>query len=203
MSIGIAEAFSEAQISSQFEVNTFAAIRMSKAVLPTMRQRRSGLIVHVSSIVGRVLFPGCAYYCASKFALEAFAEVLNYELTGFSIDSIIVEPGPFATRLLANSPGPDGKAIVDSYEQLSSMRDMFVSSFEAFFASDHAPDPQINADAILRLIELPQGKRPLRTVCGVDYGTAALNKQNAPIQANVLREIGMSFLESRTGVGDA
>jgi NAD(P)-dependent dehydrogenase (short-subunit alcohol dehydrogenase family) len=202
MSIGIAEAFLEAQISSQFEVNTFAAIRMAKAVLPMMRQRRSGLIVHVSSIVGRVLFPGCAYYCASKFALEAFAEVLNYELTGFSIDSIIVEPGPFATSLLANSPGPDNKAIVDSYEQLSSMRDMFVSSFENFFASAQAPDPQINADAILRLIELPQGRRPLRTVCGVDYGTNTLNKQNAPIQANVLREIGMSFLESRTGVGD-
>jgi hypothetical protein len=54
---------------------------------------------------------------------------------------------------------------------------------------------------ILRLIEMPQGKRPLRTVCGVDYGTAALNRLNAPIQANVLREIGMSFLESRTGAG--
>jgi NAD(P)-dependent dehydrogenase (short-subunit alcohol dehydrogenase family) len=202
MSIGIAEAFSDAQITSQFEVNTFAAIRMTKAVLPQMRQRKAGLIVHVSSIVGRVLFPGCAYYCASKFALEAFAEVLNYELTGFSIDSILVEPGPFPTKLLANSPGPDGQAIVDSYEQLSSMRDTFVSSFEGFFASDQAPDPQINADAILRLIDLPQGKRPLRTVCGVDYGTAELNKQSAPIQANVLREIGMSFLEKRTGVGD-
>lgn len=203
MSIGIAEAFSDAQITNQFAVNTLAPIRMTKAVLPTMRKRRSGLIVHVSSIVGRVLFPGCAYYCASKFALEAFAEVLNYELTGFCIDSVIVEPGPFATRLLANSPGPDGKSIVDSYEQLSSLRDMFVSSFEAFFASDQAPDPQINADAILRLIEMPQGKRPLRTVCGVDYGTAALNRLNAPIQANVLREIGMAFLESRTGAGDS
>jgi len=203
MSIGIAEAFSDAQVNSQFEVNTFAPIRMTKAVLPIMRRRRSGLIVHVSSIVGRVLFPRCAYYCASKFALEAFAEVLNYELTSFCIDSVIVEPGPFLTRLLANSPGPDGKSIVDSYEQLSSLRDTFVSSFEAFFASDQAPDPQINADAILRLIELPQGKRPLRTVCGVDYGTAALNKLNAPIQANVLREIGMAFLEHRTGVSDA
>lgn len=203
MSIGIAEAFSDAQMLSQFEVNTFAAMRMTKAVLPGMRQRRSGLIVHVSSIVGRVLFPGCAYYCASKFALEAFAEVLHYELTGFGIDSVLVEPGPFPTRLLANSPGPDGKAVVDSYEQLSSMRDMFVSSFEAFFASDQAPDPQINADAIVRLIEFPQGKRPLRTVCGVDYGTAELNRLSAPTQAKVLREIGMGFLESRTGVADA
>ena len=82
------------------------------------------------------------------------------------------------------------------------MRDMFVFRFEAFFASPQAPDPQINAGAILRLIDLPQGKRPLRTVCRVDYGTAALYKLNAPIQANVLREIGMAFLENRTGAGD-
>jgi NAD(P)-dependent dehydrogenase (short-subunit alcohol dehydrogenase family) len=201
MSIGIAEAFTDEQIRKQFEVNTFAPIRLSKAVLPAMRKRRSGLIVHVSSIVGRVLFPGCAYYCASKFALEAFAEVLNYELTGFSIDSVIVEPGPFPTHLLTNSPGPDDRSTVESYEQLSTMRDMFVEQFANFFASDAAPDPQMNADAILALINMPAGKRPLRTVCGIVYGTDVLNRQNAQIQAKVLKDIGMGFLEHRTGVG--
>jgi NAD(P)-dependent dehydrogenase (short-subunit alcohol dehydrogenase family) len=199
MSIGIAEAFTEEQIRKQFEVNTFAPIRLSKAVLPKMRERRSGLIVHVSSIVGRVLFPGCAFYCASKFALEAFAEVLNYELAGFSIDSVIVEPGPFSTHLLANSPGPDDQETVASYEQLSTMRDTFLSRFGSFFESDQAPDPQLNADAILALIEMPAGKRPLRTVCGIGYGTETLNEQNAPLQARVLRDIGMGFLEHRTG----
>jgi NAD(P)-dependent dehydrogenase (short-subunit alcohol dehydrogenase family) len=200
MSIGIAEAFTEEQIRQQFEVNTFAPIRLSKAVLPAMRRRRAGLIVHVSSIVGRVLFPGCAFYCASKFALEAFAEVLNYELTGFSIDSVIVEPGPFGTHLLANSPGPNDKETVAAYEQLSTMRDTFVAQFASFFASDQAPDPQMNADAILALIEMPAGKRPLRTVCGIGYGTEVLNQQNAPLQAKVLRDIGMGFLEHRTGI---
>src|ERR1700744_1519735 len=200
MSIGLAEAFTEEQINQQFEVNTFAAMRLSKAVLPAMRKRRTGLIVHVSSIVGRVLFPGCAYYCASKFALEAFAEVLNYELTGFGIDSVLLEPGPFPTHLLANSPGPDNKEIVASYEQFSTLRDMFVEQFGNFFASDQAPNPQMNADAILALIEMPAGKRPLRTVCGLGYGTETLNQQNAPIQAKVLNDIGMGFLEHRTGL---
>lgn len=106
MSIGIAESFSEDQVRQQMEVNFFAPVRLCRAVLPHMRQRRSGLIVHVSSIVGRVLFPACAFYCASKFALEAYAEVLHYELTPFGIDSVIVQPGPFPTRLLENSPGP-------------------------------------------------------------------------------------------------
>jgi hypothetical protein len=79
------------------------------------------------------------------------------------------------------------------------MRDMFVSDFEGFFASDQAPDPQLNADASLALIETEAGKRPLRTVCGIGYGTETLNKQNAPIQAQVLRDIGVGFLEHRTG----
>ena len=88
MSIGIAEAFSGEQIDSQFQVNTFAPMRMTKAVLPAMRQSRSGLIVHVSFVVGRVLLLGCAYYCASKSALEGFVEPparLAVEL---------LEPGP-------------------------------------------------------------------------------------------------------------
>ncbi len=106
MSIGIAEAFTEEQTHQQFEVNFFGPVRVSRAVLPRMRERGAGLIVHVSSIVGRLLFPACAFYCASKFALEAYAEVLHYELTGLGIDSVLVEPGPFATQLLSNSPGP-------------------------------------------------------------------------------------------------
>ena len=68
--------------------------RVCRAVLPQMRAQRRGLIIHVTSIAGRLLFPGCALYCASKFAHEAFAEVLNYELTGTGVESVIVEPGP-------------------------------------------------------------------------------------------------------------
>ena len=80
--------------------------RVCRAVLPMMRGQRSGLIIHVTSIVGRLLFPGCALYCASKFAHEALAEVLHYELTETGLESVIVEPGPYPSQLLPNSPGP-------------------------------------------------------------------------------------------------
>ncbi len=197
MSIGIAESFSEDQVRQQMEVNFFAPVRLCRAVLPHMRQRRSGLIVHVSSIVGRVLFPACAFYCASKFALEAYAEVLHYELTPFGIDSVIVQPGPFPTRLLENSPGPADQDRTNGYEQISSMREMFTEYFRQFFASEEAPDPQMVADAILRLIEDPPGQRPLRTVCGLDYGAKIINGQTAPIQADVLRALGMAEMAKR------
>jgi NAD(P)-dependent dehydrogenase (short-subunit alcohol dehydrogenase family) len=70
MSIGIAEAFTEDQIQQQFAVNFFGPVRLSRAVLPQMKERGSGLIVHISSIVGRVLFPGCAFYCARRGVLR-------------------------------------------------------------------------------------------------------------------------------------
>jgi len=65
--------------------------RVCRAVLPQMRGRRNGLMIHVTSVVGRLLFPGCALYCASKFAHEVLAEVLHYELTGTGVESVIVE----------------------------------------------------------------------------------------------------------------
>jgi len=197
MSIGIAEAYTEDQVRQQMELNFFAPVRLTRTVLPQMRQRKSGLIVHVSSIVGRVLFPACAFYCASKFALEAYAEVLHYELTPFGIDSVIVQPGPFPTVLLGNSPGPADTERASAYGQLADIRDVFMDSFRQYFASDEAPDPQLVADAILRLTEEQPGRRPLRTVCGPDYGAITINQQTAPIQAEVLRALGMGDLAAR------
>jgi NAD(P)-dependent dehydrogenase (short-subunit alcohol dehydrogenase family) len=197
MSIGLAEGFAEEQIRQQFEVNFFGPVLLCRAVLPGMRQRRSGLIVHVSSIVGRVLFPACAFYCASKFALEAYAEVLHYEVSGFGIDSVLVQPGPYPTHLLANSPAPRDEERIGTYGELSRIRDLFVNSFGDFFASEQAPNPQEVADAVVGLIEQPAGSRALRTVCGPDYGAIAINRHTAPLQAEVLRAIGMGALAHR------
>jgi len=85
MSIGVSEAFTEEQVRHQMDVNFMGGFRLSRAVLPHLRAQRSGLIIHATSIVGRILFPACAFYCASKFAQEAFAEVLNYELVGTGV----------------------------------------------------------------------------------------------------------------------
>lgn len=202
MAIGITEAFSEAQAEEQMNVNFLGPVRLCRAVLPHMRQRRQGLIVQVSSIVGRVLFPACAFYCASKFALEAYAEVLRYELTGSGVDSVIVQPGPFPTRLLANSPEPADHERTRSYEQIAEIRAMFMEVFGRFFASEQSTNPQEVADAISGLIGMPAGQRPLRTVCGPDYGARAINTYTTPIQAEVLRALGMPEMAKRA-IGSA
>jgi len=194
MSIGLAEGFTEEQLLHQMNVNFMGSFRVSRAVLPHLRAQRHGLIIHVTSIVGRLLFPGCAPYCASKFAQEAFAEVLNYELAGTGVESVIVEPGPYPSALLPNSPAPADTERVAGYGELAGLRDKFVAHFAELFSSANAPRTQDVADAILRLIELPSGNRPLRTVCGMDFGANDLNATIAPVQAEVLRALGMEHM---------
>lgn len=80
-------------VRRQFETNVFGLVRMTQLVLPGMRNQRWGKIVNLSSIGGRLTFPGGGYYHASKFAVEAFTAVLRYEVARFGIDAILIEPG--------------------------------------------------------------------------------------------------------------
>ena len=98
-----------------------------------------------------------------------------------------MEPGPYATHLLKNSPGPKDTARLEGYGELAALRELFMGQFSELFASDVSPNPQEVADAVARLIEIGEGQRPLRTVCGMDYGAVAVNELVAPIQAEVLR----------------
>jgi NAD(P)-dependent dehydrogenase (short-subunit alcohol dehydrogenase family) len=194
MSIGLAEGYTEAQATHQLDVNFLGPVRVCRAVLPHLRAQHTGLLIHVTSIVGRMLFPGCAFYCASKFAHEAYAEVLHYELTGTGVESVIVEPGPYPSRLLPNSPAPEDVQRLADYGEMAGLRDRFVKHFEEFFSSPGAPDTQEVANAILRLVHMPPGTRPIRTVCGVDFGTTELNRVIAPFQAAVLRALGLESM---------
>jgi len=191
MSIGLAEGFTEDQVARQMDVNFMGSVRVCRAVLSQLRAQGSGLIIHVTSIVGRLLFPGCAFYCASKFGQEAFAEVLHYELAGTGVESVVVEPGPYPSQLLPNSPAPEDRDRLAGYGDLANLREKFVAHFSQLFASPEAPDTQEVANAILRLTELPPGTRPMRTVCGMDFGATELNRAIAPFQTDVLRALGM------------
>jgi NAD(P)-dependent dehydrogenase (short-subunit alcohol dehydrogenase family) len=97
---------------AQFEVNFFGVHRVCRAVLPGMRSRRSGRIVNVSSLGGRVSVPFQGIYCASKFAVEAYTEALRMEVRPFGIGVAMIEPGDYATgftaqRRMAAGTGPD------------------------------------------------------------------------------------------------
>jgi NAD(P)-dependent dehydrogenase (short-subunit alcohol dehydrogenase family) len=86
------------RVRRQFETNVFGTIRMTQLVLPAMRRRRRGKIVNIGSMGGRLTFPGGGYYHATKYALEAITDALRFEVAGFGIDAILIEPGLIRTE---------------------------------------------------------------------------------------------------------
>jgi NAD(P)-dependent dehydrogenase (short-subunit alcohol dehydrogenase family) len=85
-------------VRRQFETNVFGLVRLTQLVLPKMRAQRWGKIVNVGSMGGRLSFPGAAHYHASKHALEAISDAMRFELQGFGIDVILLEPGLITTE---------------------------------------------------------------------------------------------------------
>lgn len=85
-------------VRRQFETNVFGLVRLTQLVLPKMRDQRWGKIVNVGSMGGRLSFPGAGHYHATKHALEAISDALRFELRGFGIDVILLEPGLITTR---------------------------------------------------------------------------------------------------------
>ena len=115
--MGSVEDSSLDEIKAQFETNFFGAIRVMQKVIPIMRKQRSGTIVNVSSIAGRIGFPMGSAYVSSKFALEGLSESISYELKQFGIKIILIEPGVIKTNFALVTP----KKAVDansSYSQL-------------------------------------------------------------------------------------
>jgi NAD(P)-dependent dehydrogenase (short-subunit alcohol dehydrogenase family) len=102
-------------VRRQFETNVFGLVRLTQLVLPKMRAQRWGKIVNLGSMGGRLTFPGGGYYHATKHALEAISDALRFEVHGFGIDVILLEPGLIttdfgeaATASLADAGPPDG-----------------------------------------------------------------------------------------------
>jgi NAD(P)-dependent dehydrogenase (short-subunit alcohol dehydrogenase family) len=105
------------RVRQQFETNVFGLARLTQLVLPGMRRQRWGKIVNISSMGGRLALPGGGYYHASKYAVEALTDVLRFEVAGFGIDAILIEPGLIRTNFgdtAATSVG-DSSAPDDPY----------------------------------------------------------------------------------------
>ena len=125
---GPVEALSGDAIQHQFQTNVFGLLDVTRAFLPRMRERRNGRIVNVSSVVGRVVFPGMGVYSATKFALEALSDALRMELAPFGISVVIVEPGFVKTdiSLASERQAADFAVTAGGYEELIKKTSEFV-----------------------------------------------------------------------------
>ena len=141
---------------AQFETNFFGVLRVTRAVLPHMRERRSGRILMMSSVSGLITAPTQGAYSSSKHALEALSNALRLELYPFGIPVILIEPGYIVTGI--------GKAAAEFSKPYLEKRGPYASLYTRFFASANAArlksktTPEDCARVMLHAIETPRPK---------------------------------------------
>ncbi|QSE92096.1 SDR family NAD(P)-dependent oxidoreductase [Rhodococcus pseudokoreensis] len=153
--VGAFEEVTDAELRRQLDVNLFGALRVTQAVLPTMRDQGSGHIIQISSIGGVVAFPNLSAYHASKWALEGMSESLAVEVRKFGISVTLVEPGAFAT----DSEGPSSTRSEPNpaYDSLRAAR-------SAPYGGQNPDDPHLAGQAMLRIVDAESP--PLRALLG-------------------------------------
>ncbi len=186
----LAESVTLAQAQRQFDTNFFGVLRMNRAVLPAMKRQGNGLLLHVSSGAGRLAIPGMGLYCASKFAMEALAEVYRYELASLGIDSVVIEPGAYATPIMEKLERGEDPGRKAGYGEMAQIPE----KIKAKIGSSRA-NPQEIADAVLQIIETPAGQRQLRYRIGPGGpGVQRINALTDEIQTQVLEAFGITAL---------
>jgi NAD(P)-dependent dehydrogenase (short-subunit alcohol dehydrogenase family) len=147
-------------VRSQFETNVFGLLRMCQLVLPGMRRQRYGRIVNLSSIGGKVTFPGGGAYHATKFAVEAISDVLRFEVSPFGIDVIVIEPGLIKTNFSEAAVGSMSDIQADGpYGEFNTaVASTTTNAYEGILSKLGA-----GPDAVARVIEKAISRRRPRT----------------------------------------
>jgi NAD(P)-dependent dehydrogenase (short-subunit alcohol dehydrogenase family) len=190
--IGLAETITPAQLLRDYDTNVIGMQRVNRAVLPAMRARRRGLIVCVSSGLGRLVMPVVGLYASTKWAVEAMAETYRYDLKPTGVELTIVQPGAYPTDFGSQEPAGDDQARAAGYGPLAGALD----AFKQRMTKPSAADPQQVADAIVRLVEAEPGTRPARLSVDATGAplTVRLNDAHAEVQRELLTAIGMANL---------
>lgn len=161
--LGMQEFYTTTDFQKLFEINVFGVQRMNRAVIPHFRKQQNGLIIYISSLLGRIAMPFYGPYQSSKWALEALAENYRVELSGFGIENCIVEPGGYPTTFVDNLLRPSDKSQEDSYGDFAKFPEQMLQNFENVLKNNPQQDPQKVADTILELIQKAKGEKPFRT----------------------------------------
>jgi NAD(P)-dependent dehydrogenase (short-subunit alcohol dehydrogenase family) len=167
--LGAVEEAGDDEVRHVFETNVFGLLRVTRAVLPQMRARRSGHIVNLSSIGGLTASPGWGIYCATKFAVEGLSEALAKEVQPLGIHVTLVEPGPFRTDFLGTAL-PVAKRRFADYNETSGRTRAARDEHDGA----QAGDPARGAEAIVDAVTSPHP--PLRLLLGTNAYERAVQK---------------------------
>ena len=137
--LGALEDLTIEEIKAQFETNFFGVIRVTQQVLPIMRKQKSGIIVNISSVGGRMGIPSLSAYHSTKFALEGLSESISYELEPFGIRVVVIEPGFIRTNIMNSSM--TAKKAVDPKSPYFSLTQQLERSFKSAMENTSASSP--------------------------------------------------------------
>ena len=196
MVFGPAEAFTPEQLADLYDVNVLSTQRVNRAAIPQLRKQKNGLLVWVSSSSSAGGTPPyLAPYFAAKAAMDALAVVYARELTRWGIETSIIVPGAFTTGThhFARAGSPSDKARFAEYE--AGPYKGFAQDIMKGFASIVPPDADVSAvaEAILKVVDTPFGKRPFRVhVDPTQDGAEVVNMVSDRVRAEMLRRIGLA-----------
>jgi NAD(P)-dependent dehydrogenase (short-subunit alcohol dehydrogenase family) len=185
---GFFEEISSDDFRAQVETNLFGPLNVTRAVLPGMRQQRSGLVIAISSTGGIVGQEFCSAYSASKFGIEGWIESLAPEVAPFGIHTMVVEPGFFRTDLLT----PESTKYAEpSIEDYATRTRETVANWNSMNGKQGG-DPAKLAEALIKLAS--QDEPPVRWVAGADAVETVENKGRDLIaQADAYRDVSSSL----------
>jgi NAD(P)-dependent dehydrogenase (short-subunit alcohol dehydrogenase family) len=198
MVYGPAEAFTPEQLAELYDVNVLSTQRVNRAALPQLRKQRKGLVVWVSSSsAAGGTPPYLAPYFAAKAGMDALAVIYARELTRWGIETSIIVPGAFTggTNHFAHAGSPDDQARAAEYE--AGPYAGFADQVRKGFASIVPADADVNAvaDAIVKVVDAPFGKRPFRVhIDPTQDGAEVVNAVSDRVRAEMLRRIGLGDL---------
>jgi NAD(P)-dependent dehydrogenase (short-subunit alcohol dehydrogenase family) len=148
-------------LRSQFDVNVFGVVAVTKAVLPYMRRRRAGRIINITSMGGLITLPGLSFYHGSKFALEGLSEALGKEVKGFGIRVTAVEPGSFRTEWAGRSMKRAPRVIEDYDALMGPVREKRLA-----MSGNQRGNPVKLGEAVLKLVN--SDEPPAHLLLGAD-----------------------------------
>lgn len=189
--LGITETLSNEQTNQLFQVNVIGADRVIKAVLPTMREQKSGLIINVTSVQARLHIPIFTTYNATKVALDALTVGYHYELRSFGIDVVALQPGAYnTTDIVTKAIQPANPAIEKEYgEDMLKVKEWLT---QLFTPGENSQNPQEVANKLLDLVNAPKGSNPLWTPIGTPLASYLdkINQDTQVLAETVLTSIG-------------
>jgi len=194
--VGPTEAFSPEEMMTSYDTNVLGAHRVNKAALPVLRKQEAGMLLWVSSTTVRGGFPPfLGPYAAAKAAMDSIAVTMSYELARFGVETSIVVPGAFTkgTQHFPNAGKPSNLETVAAYARYDGLMDQVGAKLSALMPEN--ADPLAVGEAVARIVSMPAGTRPFRTIVDfLDDGATAVTDVAEQVREEFAHRIGIDDL---------